>query len=72
MDNCAQIRLELGAYLVGAISPADRATLVRHLASCQRCRDELADLAGLPGLLRRAADTPARPDEPGRTTETPD
>jgi predicted anti-sigma-YlaC factor YlaD len=27
--------------------------VVRHLASCERCRDELAGLAGLPGLLSR-------------------
>jgi hypothetical protein len=27
--------------------------LTRHLASCEQCREELADLAGLPGLLRR-------------------
>jgi predicted lipoprotein with Yx(FWY)xxD motif len=26
---------------------------VRHLASCERCRDEVAGLAALPGLLRR-------------------
>lgn len=71
MDDCAQIRLELGAYLVGAISPEDRAKLVRHLASCQRCRDELTDLAGLPGLLRRVpADRATRPDEPGCSKQT--
>jgi hypothetical protein len=27
--------------------------LVRHLASCERCRDELSGLAALPALLRR-------------------
>jgi anti-sigma factor RsiW len=54
MDSCPEIRPELGAYLLGAISPQDRARLVRHLASCRACRDELAALAALPGLLRRA------------------
>jgi predicted anti-sigma-YlaC factor YlaD len=54
VSNCAQIRHELGAYLVGAISPRDRAVLVGHLATCDQCRDELAGLAALPGLLRRA------------------
>jgi predicted lipoprotein with Yx(FWY)xxD motif len=54
--ECAGIRHQLGVYVTGAIAPADRAALVRHLASCQRCRDELAGLAALPGLLRR---TPA-------------
>ena len=51
--ECAAIRPELGVYVTGAIGPADRAALVRHLVSCQRCRDELAGLAALPGLLRR-------------------
>ena len=51
--ECAGIRPQLGVYVTGAIGPADRAALVRHLASCERCRDELAGLAALPGLLRR-------------------
>ncbi len=54
MDSCPEFRPELGAYLLGAISPQDRARLVRHLASCPACRDELAALGTLPGLLRRA------------------
>src|SRR5437660_12103088 len=50
---CAGIRPLLGVYLTGAIAPADRAVVVRHLAACADCRAELAGLAGLPGLLRR-------------------
>ena len=50
---CAGIRPLLGVYLTGAIAPADRAVVVRHLAACADCRTELAGLAGLPGLLRR-------------------
>ncbi len=52
---CAGIRSQLGVYLTGAIAPADRATVVRHLNACEDCRAELAGLAGLPGLLRRPA-----------------
>src|ERR1700746_868324 len=51
--SCAGIRSQLGVYLTGAIAPADRAVVVRHLAACADCRAELAGLAGLPGLLRR-------------------
>jgi hypothetical protein len=51
--DCAQIRPELGVYLLGAIAPADRAMVDRHLASCRPCREELAGLAGLPALLRK-------------------
>src|SRR6516165_9197057 len=58
VDACAGLCPDLGTYLVGAISPRDRAILVGHLGQCERCRDELAGLAALPGLLRRAP----RPD----------
>jgi predicted lipoprotein with Yx(FWY)xxD motif len=51
--ECAGIRAQLGIYVFGAITPADRATVVRHLAACPGCRDELAGLAALPGLLLR-------------------
>jgi predicted lipoprotein with Yx(FWY)xxD motif len=43
----------VGVYLTGAIAPADRAVVVRHLAGCADCRAELAGLAALPALLRR-------------------
>ena len=51
--TCAGIRPQLGVYLTGAIAPADRVVVVRHLAACDGCRAELAGLAGLPALLRR-------------------
>lgn len=51
--DCAQTRSELGVYVLGAIGPAERAGVDQHLAACPRCREELAGLAGLPGLLRR-------------------
>jgi len=40
-------------YLLGAVEPAQRALVERHLAACPQCRAELAGLAGLPSLLRR-------------------
>jgi predicted lipoprotein with Yx(FWY)xxD motif len=52
--ECADIRVQLGVYVVGAITPADRAPVVRHLATCPNCRDELVGLAALPGLLLRS------------------
>ena len=51
--ECADIRAQLGIYVFAAITPADRATVVRHLATCLGCRDELVGLAALPGLLIR-------------------
>jgi predicted anti-sigma-YlaC factor YlaD len=72
---CAQIRPELGVYLLGAIEPDRRPVVESHLPGCDSCRAELSALAGLPSLLRRvpadtvrklAGDDPARvmPDPP--------
>jgi anti-sigma factor RsiW len=66
---CAQIRPELGVYLLGAIEPDRRPAVESHLTACDSCRAELSALAGLPSLLRRvpadtlrqlAADDPAQ------------
>ncbi|MDQ1747640.1 MAG: hypothetical protein QOD07_1903 [Frankiaceae bacterium] len=43
----------LGAYLLGALDPRERAEVERHLGECRRCRDEVAELAPLPGLMSR-------------------
>jgi anti-sigma factor RsiW len=51
--GCAQIRPELGVYVLGAITQAGREVVGRHLMSCPRCRDEVAGLAGIPAMLRR-------------------
>lgn len=52
-DPCPATRLELGAYLLGALDGSDRACVAAHLAICAACRDDLAGLAPLPGLLAR-------------------
>jgi hypothetical protein len=44
---------EDGAYVLGALSPAERAAYERHLATCSFCREAVADIAVLPGLLGR-------------------
>jgi hypothetical protein len=51
--ECRDVRHALGVYVLGAIDPAERATVDTHLATCPECREELAGLAGLPALLRR-------------------
>jgi anti-sigma factor RsiW len=53
MMDCAEARLSLGVYVLGAIDPAERSMVDSHLAVCRDCRDELAGLAGLPALLAR-------------------
>ncbi len=71
--QCGQVRSALGVYLLGAISPAERAAVEGHLAGCARLREELAELASLVGRLGTvsAADavmlagTEASPGRPG-------
>jgi Putative zinc-finger len=46
-------RLSLGAYVLGALDPVERAAVEDHLSGCPACRDELASLAAMPGLLSR-------------------
>ena len=49
--ECGEIRYALGVYILGAISPAERSAVDRHLAWCADCRAELTGLAALPGRL---------------------
>src|SRR5262249_58548138 len=53
VGRCADVRLVLGVYVLGAAEPAERTLVRMHLAWCRDCLEELAGLAGLPGLLRR-------------------
>jgi len=46
------------AYVLGALSPAERRDYERHLAECDECRRSIAELAPIPGLLARL--TPER------------
>ncbi len=69
---CGQVRSALGVYLLGAISPEERAAVERHLAGCAGCREELAGLASLPGRLGTVSSSDAvmlaadAEDDPGR------
>jgi len=51
--SCTEATHSLGSYLVGALDPRERADVETHLAHCPACRDELAGLAALPGLMSR-------------------
>lgn len=42
-----------GAYVLGSLAPAERAGYERHLAGCAACREAVAEIAVLPGLLGR-------------------
>lgn len=53
------------AYVLGALSPEDRHAFEVHLRTCGSCAEAVQELAGLPGLLARAAiDDPAALEAP--------
>jgi Putative zinc-finger len=41
------------AYVIGALSPAERIEFEKHLGRCDDCTRAIRELAGLPGLLGR-------------------
>jgi len=58
------------AYVLGALSPAERREYEEHLAGCQACQTAISEVAGLPGLLAQVAPEDAEvlaavPGEPG-------
>jgi len=74
--GCAEVRLSLGAYVLGALDPAERGRVDVHLTTCDACRDELASFAAMPGLLGRVSvaevelvPDPPRPELLGRLLE---
>ena len=44
-----------GAYVLGALAPAERLDFERHLSGCGECSRAVQELAGLTGLLARVS-----------------
>jgi hypothetical protein len=59
------VREALGAYVLGALDPAERDAVAAHLAECRACAAEHERLAGLPALLAHAdgLEIPAAPPD---------
>ncbi len=55
------------AYVLGALSPADRREFEEHLETCELCARGVAELAAMPGLLARLA-----PERAQALAEDPD
>ncbi|MCQ4079368.1 zf-HC2 domain-containing protein [Streptomyces sp. RB6PN25] len=53
------IRLSLGGYVLGTLSPAETQEVRAHLAECAECRAEHTKLAGLPTLLATISEAEA-------------
>ncbi|TDC02710.1 anti-sigma factor [Micromonospora fluostatini] len=52
MTGC-EFAFDDGAYVLGALPPGERAAYERHLSGCAACREAVAEIAVLPGLLSR-------------------
>lgn len=52
------------AYVLGALSPEDRAAFEAHLKECPECARSVQELAGLPGLLSQVGPEMAEIAEP--------
>jgi hypothetical protein len=61
-DECRERRQALGAYALGDLSEAERASLEAHLESCPECRAEAESLGAVARLLPLA--DPARFERP--------
>ncbi len=53
MDEHDRYREWPGAYVLGALDAEERRRFEQHLATCEVCRREVADLAPLPAFLAR-------------------
>jgi anti-sigma factor RsiW len=51
--TCPDAATGLGAYVLGALEPDERAHLEQHLRNCPTCAAELAEFQALPRLLDR-------------------
>ena len=55
------------AYVLGALGPEDRRAYEQHLTGCPACTAAVAELAGMPGLLRKL-----RPEDAEALITVPD
>ena len=60
------------AYVLGSLSPAERREFESHMATCEACRDAVAEISGMPALLSRLdSDDIAKIDELGQAASAP-
>jgi anti-sigma-K factor RskA len=50
---------DVAGYVLGALERAELTAFEEHLATCEECQREVAELQDLPALLERAQDVPA-------------
>jgi hypothetical protein len=64
VTGCDDMRIDLGAYVLGALEPDEAAAMRRHLLECPECAAERDALAPMPGLLTLAGGADAAVNEP--------
>ena len=67
--TCPEAATDLGAYVLGALEPAERRRVDGHLARCPSCAAEAAEFAALPALLDRVDPADLAP---GAVTPSPE
>ena len=53
--GCGRVRKQLGAFLDGELSGADRLFVSQHLTECPRCAEEQQEIRDLGEMLRATA-----------------
>jgi hypothetical protein len=71
MSDCPYLHDD-GVYVLGALSPMERARYERHLATCAACRDAVVEVAALPALLGRVTVGDLRPAVADSAAPEPD
>jgi anti-sigma factor RsiW len=61
MSDHERLQEDVGAYLLGALDPAEQAAFERHLAGCPECRSELEELRAAADALPRSVEPFAAP-----------
>ncbi|MEO3808087.1 zf-HC2 domain-containing protein [Sphaerisporangium sp. B11E5] len=54
--TCEEVRMSLGAHVLGALEPREALLVEAHLATCAGCRDELEELGGLTAMLAKVGE----------------
>jgi anti-sigma-K factor RskA len=59
--RAAKVHSLMGAYVMDAVTPAERAAFERHLPGCEQCREDIRGLRETTARLAQAAAVPPRP-----------
>ncbi|WP_278249083.1 anti-sigma factor family protein [Streptosporangium minutum] len=56
MTTCDEVRMSLGAYVLGALEPEECVLVEAHLAECAGCQAEFEELTGVAAFLGRVSE----------------